>query len=346
MKRILFVDDEPNILSGLEDLLRKYRRTLEFVFATSGEEALNQLQQRPFDAVVTDMRMPGMDGAALLDMVRQEYPDAVRIILSGHADRNAIFSAVPVFHQYLAKPCDPETLCNVIERACALRCLLSDPALRGRIGGLDKLPSLPAIYTKLMAVISQSETSMDAVAEVLQEDSAMTAKILQVVNSACFSPRQPISDISHAVKYLGIDVVKNLVLTVHVFTTAGERYSRHEPLRSLQEHAIETARLAKEMLTGEQAQQAFTAALLHDVGHVVLSICVPDLYDQVIERSQSEHRPLHEVEQEMLNLTHAEAGAYLLGIWGLPFPIVEAVAFHHNPATGTLGSAIFLAENP
>jgi HD-like signal output (HDOD) protein len=333
VKRILFVDDEPNILEGLRDLLRKYRRQMTMVFAPGGESALEELRRSPFDVVVSDMRMPGMDGATLLQKVKDQYPDIIRIILSGHAERDAVFKALPVCHQFLAKPCDPETLCNVIERSYRLRAVLTDESLRKQIGAIEKLPSLPKVYQQLMDVMSQPNVSTATIAEIIEQDSAMSAKILQLVNSACFGSAKSISRIDRAVVYLGMELVKNLALTVHVFTTLAER-SVESSFESLQEHAIHTARVARRLLPAEQqAQQAFTAALLHDVGHLVLAICNPGRYRMILETCQSTQRPLHEVESEVLGVTHAAVGAYLLGLWGLPYPIVEAVAYHHDPAT-------------
>ena len=146
-----------------------------------------------------------------------------------------------------------------------------------------------------------------------------------------------------------MDLVKSLALTVHVFTTLAE-HSETAPFDSLQKHAVRTARVAKQLLRGEQAQQAFTSALLHDVGHLILAICIPERYKVIVETSRSENRPLHEVETEVFGFTHAEVGAYLLGLWGLPFTIVEAVAFHHNPSAAgekTFGvtSATALADS-
>src|SRR4051812_29140875 len=225
MKRILFVDDEPNILDGLRDLLRKYRHKMEMVFATSGDAALAELREGRFDALVSDMRMPRMDGATLLQKVKEEYPDVIRIILSGQAERNSVFMALPVCHQFLAKPCDAETLCNVIERSCRLRDLLTDQSLRKQIGGIEKLPSLPTVYRQLMEAMARPDVSAGKLAQIIEQDSAMSAKILQLVNSACFGATRSISRIDHAVMYLGMELVKNLALTVNVFASM-ERSAR------------------------------------------------------------------------------------------------------------------------
>jgi putative nucleotidyltransferase with HDIG domain len=352
LKRILFVDDEPNILEGLQDLLRKYRREMEMVFASGGEAALNELRSRPFDVVVSDMRMPQMDGATFLQKVKDEYPDVIRIVLSGHAERSAVFNALPVSHQFLSKPCDAETLCRVIERSCRLRAVLLDESLRKQIGDIDKLPSLPRVYQELMEAMASPDVSGATIARIIEQDSAMSAKVLQLVNSACFGSTRTITRIDHAVMYLGMDLVKNLALTVHVFKSLGARSPvRMASFESIQQHAILTARVASRLLRDEQqSQEALTAALLHDVGRVILAHCIPDRYNVIVEKAQSESRPLHEVETEVLGVNHAAVGAYLLGLWGLPFPIVEAVAYHHNPGavgekTFGVASAVALADS-
>jgi HD-like signal output (HDOD) protein len=343
LKRILFVDDEQNILEGLQDLLRKYRREMEMVFATSGKAALEELRSRPFDVVVSDMRMPEMDGATLLQKVKEEFPDIIRIVLSGHADRSAIFQALPFSHQFLAKPCDADTLRGVIERSCRLRAVLSDESLRKHIGNLDKLPSLPRVHNELVTAMSRPDVSPATIARIIEQDSSMSAKVLQLVNSACFGATRSIARIDQAVTYLGMDLVKNLALIVHVFSSLAGRSCDMSVFENIQDHAIRTSRVASRLLKDPQkAQEAFTAALLHDVGRVILAFCIPDRYSAVVETARATARPLHEVETEILGVNHAAIGAYLLGLWGLPFGVVEAVAYHHDPAAAgekTLGVA-------
>ena len=143
MKSILFVDDEPMILAGLQRLLRSQRNVWDMSFAASGAEALAVLETKPFDAVVTDMRMPAMDGARLLELVKERYPGTIRIVLSGYFESEAALRAVPVAHQYLAKPCDPKKLHEAIERSCGFASLLPDAALRRVVGTIGELPTLP-----------------------------------------------------------------------------------------------------------------------------------------------------------------------------------------------------------
>ena len=189
MKKILFVDDEPHILSGLQRMLRGNRNEWEMQFVGSGAEALAKLAAAPFDVIVTDMRMPGMDGAELLTRVRANFPDVVRICLSGYSSVESAMKVVGLAHQYLSKPCDPNVLKTTIVRACALRDHLHDPLLRQALSRMENVPSLPTNYQAILAELNCPEPSLAKIGEVISQDIAMTAKILQLVNSSFFGLR-------------------------------------------------------------------------------------------------------------------------------------------------------------
>ena len=146
MKRILFVDDEPRLLQGLQRMLRPQRHEWDMLFANGGEEALAVMAQTAVDVVVTDMRMPGMDGASLLQQVHARFPGAMRIVLSGQFDVEAGLRAVPVAHQFLTKPCDPDKLKAAIERSSQLTgAAVPDEATRRIVSAIGVLPSPPGV---------------------------------------------------------------------------------------------------------------------------------------------------------------------------------------------------------
>lgn len=333
MIRILFVDDEPKILDGLRRMLRHQRRRWEMVFAPGGEEALAELERGQFDVIVTDMRMPKVDGAALLKHAQDRYPNTVRIVLSGHMELEATLRAVPVAHQFLTKPCDPEVLEEVVERACNLRVLLDNEAVRQMVGGMESLPSLPRLYSALTKALADPEVPLSEVARIVEQDVAMCAKVLQLVNSAFFGLPRRISNIQTAVGYLGTTTLKNLVLSAEVFHAFedAERAGGFS-IESLQSHALLTASIARHLSPEKRmAEDAFTAALLHDIGKLVLAARLPEHLSRVLAAVGASGHPFHLAEEELGGVTHAEIGAYLLGLWGLPYPIVEAVAHHHAP---------------
>ncbi len=332
MRRVLFVDDEQAVLDALRNILRPQRHRWEMVFAACGQAALAELEKGPFDVVVTDMRMPGINGAFLLRKVKERYPGAARIILSGHAETEALEEALPVAHQFLSKPCTPETLLIVLERACELQALLADEAIRQVVGRLDKLPSVPRTFWELRRAVDDPNVTVTELARIIERDPAMCIKILQLVNSAYFGLGRRLTSVRHAVSYLGIELLKGLALTAHVFATIEAAPVDGFSLERLQQYSLLTAQLARLFLTDpKRADDAFTAGLVHDVGKIVIALCLPDRFADVVRNVRSTKSTLHVVEKELLGVTHAEIGAYLLGVWGLPITIVAAVAYHHAP---------------
>ena len=337
MKRILFVDDEPNVLEGLERMLFPMRKEWSMHFAKGGAEALECMKQAPYDVVVSDMRMPDIDGVRLLSEVMKLYPQTVRFILSGQCDRDSVLRSVGPTHQFLAKPCSAATLKTSVERALALRDLLRNESIKRVASQTDALPAMPDVYAKLMMEIRSPDPSMSAVGKIIQSDVAMAAKILQLVNSAFFGLRQHVMSAAQAVTLLGLDTVRALVLMVGVFAQADKkRLPRGFSLESLALHSTAVGSYGQAICQTENAAKdlaadAFMAGLLHDVGMLVLANACADAYGEVIEAAISSRLRIWEVEQAAFQCTHAEVGAYLLGIWGIPNPIVEAVAYHHCP---------------
>jgi putative nucleotidyltransferase with HDIG domain len=332
-RRILFVDDEQAILDGLRNRLRRKRDLWDMHFALGGKEALVKLADSSFDVLVTDMRMPGMDGATLLKEVQVRYPDVVRIVLSGHAEFEAALRAVPVAHQFIAKPCDPGVLENVVERACQLQKLVSDAAVRAIVGRVSGLPAMPHIYSTLRRMLLDEHCAMSDIAAVIKQDASIAAKLLQLVNSAFFRLSRPLSRIEDVVGYLGLEAINRLVLAGELFDGKGESPEIRLFLRNLQRHSVVTATIASQLMTEKRDREdAFVAALLHDIGHMLMAVHLPEHHRAVIHRAEQENQSFHAVELSLFGVTHAEVGAYLLGIWGLPYFIVEAVANHHEPS--------------
>lgn len=333
MIRILFVDDEQNVLQGLKRMLHARRSEWEMAFAQSGDAALTILEVTPFDVIVSDMRMPGMDGATLLACVRERYPHVIRIILSGHADADAAFRAVPVAHQFLAKPCDPGSLQVAVERAFGLKKVLNDESLSRTVGSLDELPALPRSCAALTKSLSDPDVSLNDVAGIVEQDVAIATKVLQLVNSAFFGLAHEISSVRTAVSYLGVDVLKGLVLSIGVFRACGQvNVTGGFSLEQLQAHAFLTAQVAGSLPVAKHLRETTVlAALLHDVGKLILAARMPAHLARVLGAARERQQPLFDVERELMGVTHAEIGAYLLGLWALPWAVVEAVAHHHEP---------------
>ena len=333
MRRILFVDDEPRFLEGLQRMLRAQKQEWEMAFAPSGHTALALMEASPFDVIVSDMRMPGIDGAALLAHVRERYPQVVRIVLSDNAEISTALRVVPVAHQFLAKPCDAEMLRVAIERACHLKALLHDDSIRRTVGGLSELPSVPRTYHALTLALADPDSSIQKIAEIIEHDVAISAKILQLVNSAFFGVARSITNIQNAVGYLGIITLKSLVLSVEVFRVFAPKGPLEGfSLEKLQRHARLTAYIAARLpVPAHLVDFAMVAGMLHDVGKLIMAWKLPERFRKLMAEAREEQCPLYKVEEREYGFSHAEIGAYLLGLWGLPYALVEAVALHHSP---------------
>jgi putative nucleotidyltransferase with HDIG domain len=331
MRRVLFVDDDPQLLEGLRIRLRRMREAWEMEFVNSGREAIDVMERRPFDVIVSDQRMPEMDGATLLDIVRERWPRTVRIVLSGYAELEQTVRLVPVAHQYISKPCDPAQLESSISRCLALQELLGQPALRELVGQLGRLPPAPTTYVRLQAAMASETSSVADIAGIIASDTIVTGKLLQMVNSGFFRLPRRVKGVEQAVGYLGLNTVRSLVVSVEVFS-AWTAAPRLISLEKLQKHASEVAAAALAILPPSQlADDTLLAALLHDIGYWVLT---PGRERELAEAQRiatAEALPMDQAEKRVLGASHAEIGAYLLGIWGLPSSIVEAVAHHHTP---------------
>jgi len=337
--RLLFVDDESLVLQGLQRTLRCMREQWDMTFVESGEQALHALASAPYDAIITDMRMPRMDGAQLLEHVKQNYPEVVRIVLSGQASQEAILRSISPAHQYLSKPCDPKELKLRLAQAFVMRDLLQNSAVRAVVSGLKSIPSLPGLYHEIVAELASEDASLAKVATIVSKDAGMTAKILQLANSAFIGVRCEVTNPIQAVSLIGTEMVRALVLSVHVFSQFEDQPGTASYWTTLWEHSTAVACLARRIAVSEKcaktlAEESFTAGLLHDIGKLVLLAQMPEQYAELLRSIATKPAALAAAERQRFGCTHAELGAYLMSIWGLPHPLIHAVVFHDHPADG------------
>ena len=306
-------------------------------FAGSGPEALDLMKEQTFHVIVSDMRMPGMDGAALLTEVKERYPETVRFILSGQSNKETTYRSIGLAHQFMAKPCNPKALKANVDSAFTLRELLGNKNLKSVISQADTLPALPKAYNALLKELLSEEASVESVGAIIESDIAMTAKILQLVNSAFFGLGQEVTSVTRAVGFLGFDTIKALVLMVGVFSQADDKkLPENLSFDVLSRHSMTVGEWAQKISKAEKAEKhmisdSYTAGVLHDAGQLLLAANFSDDYLHVLDFAFVNNIPLIVAERDILGCTHAEVGAYLLGIWGLPESIVQAVAFHHHP---------------
>jgi len=335
-RKILFVDDDPIMRELFTTVLAGDRDRWEVVTAESGEAALPFLDTTNFDVVVSDMRMPGMSGTELIREVRRRTPHTARIILSGVVDQKEIAESLRETHQFLPKPLQPKVLKATLARIGGLDAYLQDDKIKSVVAQLDTLPSFPSLYFEIMKELDSADPSLEKVAAIVAKDPGMTVKLLQIVNAASLGLARRFTNPAEAVQQLGIAAVQSLALSAHVFTCFENRHLKGFSITKLWDHGANTARLARKIMEVERAEltlaeDAYTAAMLHDIGKLMLANNLPEPFQQALTLTQEQKLPFLDAEQEVFGANHAGVGAYLLGLWGLPSTIVEAVAFHHQP---------------
>ena len=338
-KRILFVDDEATLLEVYPLAFEGEQDRWEIQIAPGGEQALSMMEGGTVDVLVSDMRMPGMDGARLLQEVVRLHPRTSRLIISGYADAEQIAECLGATHQFISKPCNLASLRATIERVCSLDSFLLDGKLKTLVSQLRNLPSLPSLYFRINEAVSSPDSALEEVGRIISSDPGMTAKILQLGNSAFFGIARQIANPAEAVQYLGIERVRALVLSLHVFSCFEKVPLRNFSIDQTLSHCMCTGVVAKLIARMQKADRAVAdeacaAGMLHDIGKVMLAASLPDQYEEALKLASERKISISDAEREIFGASHSQVGAYLLGLWGLPATIVEAVALHHEPRQG------------
>ncbi|MGI9456238.1 MAG: HDOD domain-containing protein, partial [Aeoliella sp.] len=337
MKRILFVNEEANVLDGLRRMLRCLRTEWSMEFASSGKQALEHLNNTPCDVLVSDIRVADLEGAPLLSEARDRFPKTVRIALSGQTEQDDLLQVIGSAHQFIPMPCEAETIKAVIARACAVRDQLDNSSLGELVGQISSLPAIPTLYNQLVQELNSPDASVDSVGEIIAQDVGMTARVLQTVNSSFFGLQHRVTDPSHAAAMLGLELILPLVLGAGVIDQFDPAILKNLRLDTLMNHSLTVAtgarRIASKCCDDEQLiADCMLAGILHDVGKLVLASNLTDSFREAIELATSSGIPLFQAEKQLFGACHADVGGALLELWGFPNSIVEAVTFHHLPS--------------
>lgn len=347
-KRLLFVDDEPQVLNLLQSMFRRLGPEWDSLVADRAAEALALMDQQPFDMVVSDMQMPEMTGAQLLELVRDRYPRAIRVVLSGYPDQALSIRALGVAHQYLAKPFRVADLQAILGFADRLEQRVPDPALREGLSRLSALSVVPEVWRRFERELSSRTVSVESLSGLVAQDPALTLKVLQAVHSAFFGA--PISTLlaKEAAQRLGGSLLRSMAAAHQLIAVPVDPRPAGLSLDRLAKHSVATGLQASRILAAEGAtpdaiKLGFTGGVLHDIGQHALALAAPEAYSEVVRRTKAGEATLLDAEQAVLGTDHAQAGAFLLGLWGLPQSLVELVACHHQPTMGTTDRAMALA---
>lgn len=331
--KILLIDDEHESLHRTKEALVDTDPFLKVTAVQNARDALESLARELHDVVITDMWLTGVDGLSLLEKVKQLYPAVIRILIDGNSDQSLAFRALNVAHQVLKKPADGPLLWSIVSQTAATLPLIRDENMRAVVGSVTQLPPAPRVYQQLTKLLQNPNCSIEEVVELIGRDPALASKLLRLANSAFFSQRGQSLELRPSVVRLGFNTICNLMLTVELFdqsSPVGRAWGRE--LDQVQQAALRLAQTSEQLARGtSMAGDAFVAGLLADIGQVVLLTNQGYVWKDCRTTARLYGRPLQDVELEMLGVTHAEVGGYLLGCWGLPYSVVEAVANHHHP---------------
>lgn len=342
--RVVFVDDEPELLAGMRDRLRRHRQAWDMLFFTSPREALADITAHGADVVISDVRMPEMNGAELLGKVREACRSATRVALSGQTDAETAMALHVVAHQFLSKPCDPSTLVEVIERRARLSLAVPRAALE-LVASAPEVPAAPLTYRELDALFSRDGWSLDEVLAVLERDAIAAMHLVRVASSPYFGGRRA-SSLKDAALLLGAKTVQRIVLGLEAAGAFANGNTTSAQRLAYAKHAELVAARVAERAPASRAGDAYVLGLLHDVGSLVMAATQPSLYQDIAREAEARAVAIEVVERERLGFDHAQAGAGLLAIWGLPCDLVEAVLLHHGEGGGELAEWLRAGDGP
>jgi putative nucleotidyltransferase with HDIG domain len=336
-KKILYVGESVASQPRLRAELTQLKPEWNAAFGAHAQEALGLLARNRFDAIVSDDHLPDMEGLRFLNTVQEKYPDAHRLIVC-ELDSISGLKSTRLTHQCVPKPWDKDTIETVLERAFARAVWLSNPTVRNLVHRMPVLPSPPTFYFELVRALRSDEVNLDHLAERASRDPALTAKLLQVSNSATLGLRHRVTRVQDAIGYLGFETTRSLVLLAHTFAYCDKIRAVGFSIERLWQHSLTVGALSRRIAREENAKAemndlCFLAGLLHDIGKLLLAVNLPDEYSKVMTRVQQseEKTSLWQAELDQFGTTHAEVGAELMAIWNLPLPVVEALALHHKP---------------
>ncbi|MFO1064832.1 MAG: HDOD domain-containing protein [Pirellulales bacterium] len=347
MLKILFVDDEEHLLQGLKRLLHGHRHRWQMSFCNSGAEALRKLESDAYDVIVTDMRMPEVDGSRVLFESYLNSPSTLRCVLSGQSEHAQTCKVTGTAHQFLSKPTQKQDLEQVVERVEQLSVSRLTPELRLAATRLAALPVQGAVLHQLEAELKRDLPSHELVADLIVSDVGMSAKVVQLVWSSFFGlPRKSLCP-SEAVQLLGIDMLRELVLEYGLFSPYISDDEEPFSIEELCRHSLAVAKHAEAITYVETqdhraSKQAYFAGLTHDIGKLILSHQFPAMYGHALRAAREREMSLWEAELEVFGASHADVGSYLLALWGFPTEVIQAVAYYRTPGTcdqGGFGTA-------
>lgn len=333
---IIFVDDQSNILQSFRRALHSMENIWDVHYASGGTEALRTIGNVHVDVIVSDTNMPGMRGTELLKEVQAQYPEIIRLVLSGGCRNDDVSLLLRTSHQFFTKPFSLEVLKSTIDRLLLLRNDVNNEKIKKLVAGLSKLPCAPTVYKKFEDELSNSTPDIDKMGACIAEDPGLAAKLMQALNSTFFGISKANMHPYKAAQMMGPGTISYLFVEGIHFQPVAKTHPAYAFLESTYKRSLYCAHLVEEIATAENVpnlEAAYTTGLLCEIGSIILAHEMPEDYAKLIPLFKGNSQ--HQVEKKSLGTNHALVGAYFLGLWGFPPAIVDAIALAYTPEKST-----------
>jgi len=351
--QIVLVSDLTSGNAEIEQTIAQASGGLPLCTLKDQDEALRRIEVQEFDTVFCASRSGALASTLFLNEVWRRNPNSNRFLLDGFADAGTVVRCLLGGHYFLQTPLTRADVGDALLRAESIKVFVKNDRIRTLLARMRTLPTKPTVYLDVTRELRAPEPSAERVAGIISKDLGISTKLIQVVNSPYYGLNQSIDDVSDAILFLGMETTASVVMSIEAFSrfdkvkplyfTADRVWKHSQALAETVKKICQIARQGREV-----SGPACLAARLHDIGKLAFAENFPEEYDALVQSADKRGGLLYELETERFGASHADAGAYLLAVWGLPIPVVSAVSSHHAGFGAfnemTAATAVHLAE--
>jgi len=332
---ILMLDQQSELKNSLEKRFQKANNHYEILFTSSEDEVPIILENENIDILICEMSMLKNGGVQFFEDINQKHPDIIRFLFIEDDEQDLALKSMLHINHFIKKPVDANIICRFIDRIVNVRTVLGSEKLLLLSTRVNNLPSLPEVFFQLMEELQTECPSVPKISKLIEHDSSIASRIIQIVNSPAVGLSHRINNIEQAISLLGLIMTKTLVMY------AGVNSYLHTPVHilataeSINNHSFTIGNLAEAISMAETgsyalSQEAKMAGILNNIGYLLL-LNNPETQINIKNILYAEKQTLFEAERMHTSITHGEIGAYFLGIRGFNESLLEAIAYYYRP---------------
>jgi len=330
----LFVKDK-DVINQIKKIISLSKLSIE-IFILNKIDDIDTIDKKNIDYVLVDQDIEGENFQAVLLGINQLYPHVVRILIAEKWSQELVIMSNLMVHLIIEKTVLQDDLKSILHRAQSMSNLLKEKELVKMVNSFDNLPSIKTNYLEILHLLKSSDSSLKKIGELIENDIVLSAKVLQISNMSTYARASKVASVKQSVVYLGVNIIRALIIHIQVFTFKSSNPLVYMYLNVLEKHSMLVAEYSKLFAEGLNMSRSFqddcfTAGLLHDIGKFVL-INKMHRWDEINTLAENNNMHVYQAEENELKITHAEIGAYLLGIWGFSAEVIDAVVYHHKPS--------------